>query len=66
MLPGPLLSSGCDFPTYLNFAVGLRQCDLSFYIQGNHKVGNRLTLNLASAIRAALAVTYPMSRIEVC
>ncbi len=32
--------------SYPNAAVGLRQSDMSFYVQDNYKIGNRLTLNL--------------------
>jgi hypothetical protein len=32
--------------SYPNAAVGLRQSDLSFYVQDNYKISNRLTLNL--------------------
>ncbi len=42
LLFGAPTSGSYSFPS----EVGLRQSDLSFYVQDNYKVGNRLTLNL--------------------
>jgi hypothetical protein len=48
--------------SYPNDAVGLRQSDLSFYVQDNYKISNRLTLNLG--IRYENILGWPWTEVN--